>query len=68
MAARQLALPDTFTGEDRQAFSDWIDHFESIAKVNKWDDDEKENWISSKTNWQGCNSVEEASSCRYRHL
>ena len=45
MAARPLALPDTFTGEGRQRFSDWIDHFESIATVNEWNDGAKKNWI-----------------------
>lgn len=45
MAARPLALPDTFTGESRQGFSDWIDHFESIAKVNSWDVNAKKDWI-----------------------
>ncbi len=34
MAGRPLALPVTFTGEGRHNFSDWVDHFESIAKVN----------------------------------
>ena len=48
MATRPLALPDTFTGEGRQRFSDWIDHFESIATVNEWDDAAKKNWIRAR--------------------
>lgn len=35
MAARPLALPEIFTAEGRQGFSDWVDHFESIAEVNE---------------------------------
>ncbi len=48
MAGRPLALPDTFTGEGRHNFSDWVDHFESIAKVNTWDDDAKKDWIRAR--------------------
>lgn len=48
MAARPLALPDTFAGESRQRFSDWIDHFENIAKVNDWGDNAKKDWIRAR--------------------
>ena len=48
MAVRLLALPETFTGEDRRSFSDWVDHFESIAKVNNWNADAKKDWVRAR--------------------
>ena len=34
--AKPLVLPEPFSGEDRQWF-DWVDHFESVAAINEWD-------------------------------
>ena len=37
--AGPLALPDTFSGEGD--FTEWTDHFESVAVINEWDDADK---------------------------
>ena len=51
MAAVSLGLvPETFTGEGKQGFSDWIDHFECIANVHGWDEDAKRKWIRARLN------------------
>jgi hypothetical protein len=41
--ARPLVLPETFSGEADLA--EWIDHFESVAAVNEWDDTGKLQWL-----------------------
>ena len=41
--ARPVLTPDPYTGEG--SWDDWIDHFESVAEVNKWDDDAKLLWL-----------------------
>ena len=40
---RPLVLPETFS--DDGCFSDWIEHFESVAAVNSWDDAAKALWL-----------------------
>ena len=35
---RPLNTPDAFNGEASVSFDEWIGHFESVAKVNGWDD------------------------------
>ena len=70
MAARPLALPDTFTGEGRQRFSDWIDHFESIATVNEWNDGAKKNWIRARLTGRAATAwkrLAEAETDTYEH-
>ena len=39
MAVKPIVLPDTFTGE--ASWDDWICHFENVADVNGWDDNQK---------------------------
>jgi hypothetical protein len=34
--ARQVAVPEVFTKEGSQSWSDWQDHFDSVAEVNGW--------------------------------
>jgi hypothetical protein len=41
--ARPLIFPETFSGEGDLA--EWIDHFESVAAVNEWDDTGKLQWL-----------------------
>ena len=51
MAAVSLGLvPETFTGEGRQGFSNWIEHFESIANVHGWDENAKRKWLRARLN------------------
>ncbi len=38
-----LVLPETFSCNG--CFLDWIEHFESIAAVNSWDDAAKALWL-----------------------
>ena len=40
---RPLVLPEIFTGEGN--FDYWISHFESVAVVNKWNDNNKLLWL-----------------------
>ena len=40
---RPLVLPETFSGDG--CFSEWIEHFESVAAVNSWDDAAKALWL-----------------------
>ena len=36
---RPLITPEPFSGSG--TFSEWIEHFEAVAAINKWDDDAK---------------------------
>lgn len=36
MASRPVAIPEVFTGDGSQTWSDWQDHFDSVAEVNGW--------------------------------
>ena len=38
-----LVLPKKFDGTGN--FEEWISHFESIAAINKWGEEEKSLWI-----------------------
>ena len=42
-ASRPVLTPDAFTGEG--SWDDWLDHFESVAEVNKWDNAAKLLWL-----------------------
>ena len=37
--SQSLLMPKPFTGTD--SFGDWVDHFESVAVINEWDDGAK---------------------------
>eukprot|EP00731_Ephydatia_muelleri_P003472 Em0001g3472a len=41
-----LISPHTFSGNS--SWSDWVDHFEAVAKVNQWDEDTKLIWLPVK--------------------
>ena len=34
---KPLLLPELFSGEAAENWSEWIDHFGSVAVVNKWE-------------------------------
>ena len=40
---RPVVLPEAFNGEGD--WSDWIEHFESVAAVNRWTEEEKLLWL-----------------------
>ena len=42
-ATRPLVLPEKFNGTGN--FNKWISHFEGIAAINKWTDDDKGLWL-----------------------
>ena len=46
MASKPLIVPEPFSGES--SWSDWLDHFESVAAVNKWKDEEKLLWLRAR--------------------
>ena len=43
MVSRPVLTPDAFSGEG--SWDDWLDHFESVAEVNKWDNAAKLLWL-----------------------
>ena len=48
MAAKPVALPEIFTGDGKQSWSDWLDHFDGVADVNEWDAGAKRKWIQAR--------------------
>ena len=45
MSSKPLLIPEPFSG-DCGNWQEWIDHFESVAVVNKWDTDgDKLKWL-----------------------
>ena len=45
MSGKPLLLLEVFSGES-QSWTEWAEHFESVATVNKWDsDDDKLKWL-----------------------
>ena len=46
MASRPVALPEVFNGEG--SWTDWLDHFESVADVNEWDAAANKKWIRAR--------------------
>ena len=45
MASRPVAIPEVFTGEGSQSWSNWQDHFDSVAEVNNWNVADKKKWV-----------------------
>ena len=43
VSRRSLVLLEVFSGEGN--FDDWVSHFESVAAVNNWTDEEKLLWL-----------------------
>ena len=48
MASRPVAIPEVFTGEGSQSWSDWQDHFDSVAEVNGWNAADKKKWVRAR--------------------
>ena len=48
MATKPLIVPEPFTGEGSTSWEDWINHFESAAAVNKWEDADKLLWLRAR--------------------
>ena len=43
MAAKPVVLPEPFCGES--SWEDWSFHFENVADVNEWNDEQKLKWL-----------------------
>ena len=41
--SKPVIVPEYYSGEG--SFEDWIDQFESIAEINRWDDEKKLRWL-----------------------
>ena len=50
MVSRPVVIPETFSGEE--SWYDWLDHFESVAEVNKWDNAAKLLWLRARMTGQ----------------
>ena len=40
---KPVIVPEAFSGEG--SWEDWLDHFESVAAVNKWEEADKLLWL-----------------------
>lgn len=45
MAARPLVLPDTFCGSSESSWNDWKCHFDNVAVVNTWSEEDQLKWL-----------------------
>ena len=43
MTTRPVLMPESFLGKG--SFSDWLQHFEGVAAINKWDNAAKLLWL-----------------------
>ena len=44
MATRPVVTPELYSGEG--SFDEWLDHFDSVAGINGWDNREAARWLS----------------------
>ena len=64
---RPLIMPDAFDG-DACHWDDWISHFESVTRVNAWDDPSKLLWLELRLTGKACkawNQLSEESKGNY---
>ena len=43
--SRPVLLPDTFDGTNNASWEEWLRHFNNVAAVNLWEDEEKIKWL-----------------------
>ena len=43
VTTRPLLTPEPFSGKG--SFTEWLQHFEGVAAINKWDDTSKLLWL-----------------------
>ena len=41
--SKPVVTPEAYNGKG--SFTDWLDHFKSVATLNKWKDDDKVLWL-----------------------
>ena len=46
MAAKPTVVPELFTGD--KSWDEWIDHFESVADICGWEDENKLKWMRAR--------------------
>ena len=46
MAAKLTVVPELFTGD--KSWDEWIDHFESVADICGWEDENKLKWMRAR--------------------
>ena len=39
-------IPETFNGSLDEGWDEWIEHFESVSRVNLWDSTKQSQWLS----------------------
>ena len=44
MATRPVVTPELYSGEG--PFEEWLDHFDSVARINEWSDKAATQWLS----------------------
>ena len=44
MASRYVVTPELYSGEE--PFDEWLDHFDSVAKLNGWSDEDAAQWLA----------------------
>ena len=64
LIGRPLILPEVFDGEGD--FVEWIQHFISVAVVNKWDDVAKLQWLHVRVAGRVCVALSRATSESYK--
>ena len=61
---RPVILPEVFSGEED--FCEWIQHFESVAVVNRWDDITKLQWLHVRVTGKARVALSRAKSESYK--
>ena len=47
-----ITIPEVFSGEGGQTWSDWRDHFDRVAEVNGWSTADIKEWVRAcRTGW-----------------
>jgi len=53
---RPVITPDAFSGEATESWDDWLGHFESVARVNGWDENTCLLWLEVRLTGKAHNS------------
>ena len=61
---RPFIFPEVFTGD--KDFTEWIQHFESVAVVNGWDDITRLRWMHVRVTGKACVALTQAKTESYK--
>ena len=53
---RPLVLPDTFCGSSESNWTDWKCHFDNVASINAWSEEDKLKWLKVRL-WLLCSNI-----------